>query len=304
MRFLALLFILLIVPQDAKHLEDLFRRASKWRVGSAIQEVESARDTIRELGDSAVLYLLNKHIKTDKTLELRALKSIMKDRHPVYMKALRQYINHPNDTIKLSAIYLAGELRDSGSISQLLEAIRDTSLRVKLNAMLSLGKIGDTAYGEVLCRELKKYKREKVEIVALRSIAEMKYDGCLDEIIKKLENGRSVVKYAAINALSKMGKNAFREIIKRLRKKSNFYKVYALVNIVKNDTLLTIEDTALARNVFTRVFKDGDPGMRILAVRGFCRLLDDEGRDVLRKWLFYEKSSDVRFEINRCLKNE
>lgn len=304
MRILSLLIIILSFSQNSEYLEDLFRRASKWRVGSAVNEVESARDTIRMLGDSVILYLLKRHIKTNKTLELRALKAIMKDKQPVYMKALRQYINSPNDTVRLAAIYLAGELKDSGSVSSLVKAIEDTSIRIKLNAMLSLGKIGDTSFGKILCRELERAKEEKVKLVALRSIGEMKYDGCVGEVIKMLADEKSVIKYAAVNALSKIGRDAFNTIIKDPEFVRDFYKVYALVDIVKYNSNLTIRDTILARRAFTRAFKEQDPAMRILAVRGFCSVMDETGKDLLKKWLFYEQSSDVRFEINLCLLNE
>lgn len=304
MRILAILLLLISGLKDKEHIEDLFKRASKWRVGSAVTEVESARDTIRELGDSVILYLLNKHIKTDRTLELRALKSIMKGKHTLYMKALRDYINHPNDTIRLSAIYLVGELKDSGSIPYLLKAVRDTSLRVKLNAMLSLGKVGDTAFGQVLCKELKESSKEKVKIVALRSIADMKYGGCVEEVINRLSDERSVVKYAALNALSKIGKDAFRAIVKGFQGKLGFYEIYALLGIVENDSSLTTEDTVIARSIFTRAFKDNDPAKRILAVRGMCRVLNKRGKEILSNWLFYERSVDVRYEIKRCVDHE
>lgn len=304
MRMLSLLITILSFSQNSEYLEDLFRRASRWRVGSAVNEVESARDTIRKLGDSAILYLLQKHIKTNKTLELRALKAIMKDRHPVYMKALREYINATNDTVRLAAIYLAGELKDSGSISSLIKAIEDTSIRIKLNAMLSLGKIADTSFGKILCRELEGAKEEKVKVVALRSIGEMKYNGCIGEVIKMLAGEKSVIKYAAVNALSKIGRDAFDTIIKDPECIKDFYKVYALVDIVKNNSNLTRKDTILARMVFARTFKEHDAAMRILAVRGFCRVMDETGKDLLKKWLFYEQSGDVRFEIKLCLLNE
>ncbi len=302
MKSLIVFLMLLGAAHDTTHIEDLFKRASRWRVGSAIKEVESARDTIKSLGDSVVLYILKKHIKTDETLELRALKAIMKEKHPLYMDALRDYITDSNDTVRLSAIYLAGELKDTGSIDNLIKAVKDTSLRVKLNAMLSIGKIGDTTYGNILCENLSKAgKDDRVKIVAMRSLARMKYSGCVKSVLRNLDGEKSVVRYAAVNTLSKMGRPAFLSLIKRENDNIDFYGLYALLELVKNDTALSLEDSILARKVFTSAFEKDDPATRILAVRGLYRVMGSGGREILKKWLFYEKSPDVRFVIKRCI---
>lgn len=294
-------FLLIIINYSSERIENLFKRASKWRVGNAILEVEAARDTLIKMGDSVILKVLSKHIKTQSLLKYRALKSIMREKHPLYMDALRAYTLSPNDTIKISAIYLAGELKDTQSLPNIVNSLEDTSLRIRLNAFLAIGKIGDTAYGQYLCKALNSEEVKEV-LVALSSISKMGYSGCVSAVYQKIheEGSNSFVRYAALFAISSMKDTVFSFLRKRLINDMNFYDLTAFYELINKIKGIPQRDTFLARSIFKKAMKSRDSALRILAVRGLCRL---SGKNVLKDFLFDEVDESVRFEIERCLKN-
>ncbi len=288
----------LMIFSTTDRIESLFKRASKWRVGSAISEVEAARDTLKNMGDSAVLMVLKKHIKTESLLELRALKAIMKEKHPVYMDSLRAYILSRNDTVKIAAIYLAGELKDTQSIPNLIKSLKDTSLRVKLNALMAMGKMGDTSCGKYICQSLKS-KNQREVVTALSAITTMGYKSCISSVYKKMheKDANSFVKYVALFAISSMKDTAFVLLKDKLTQKIDFYDLSAFYETIRRMRKLSLQDTLVARKIFKSAFKNTDAATRIIAVRGLCQL---SGEDVLKNFLFDETDRSVRFEIKRC----
>ncbi len=293
------ILIYLVIFFHGDKIEDLFKRASKWRVGSAISEVEAARDTLKQMGDSVILKVLSRHINTESLLKLRALKAIMKEKHPLYMDSLRAYILSRNDTIRISAIYLAGELKDTQSLPNLVKSLEDTSLRVRANALFAIGKIKDTTYGKYLCNALKSKENREI-VVALSAISKMGYPGCISSVYDKMHDRKSnsFVKYAALFALSSMKNTAFSFLKEKLLKETDFYDLSTFYETIGKMDKISSQDTFVARRIFKRAFKSPDPAIRIIAVRGLCKL---SGEDVLKEFLFDETDKSVRFEIKRCL---
>ncbi len=136
-------------PRDTleKHLESLWERASRWEVGSQVDTVRAARDTLVQYGEAALRFAYGK-MKTTSPLELRALKNLFLRFGPAARDWLKKALADSSDTVRAVACYLIGEVRDTFLAEGVAERLSDPSSRVRRSAVSALGKLGIGRYAE------------------------------------------------------------------------------------------------------------------------------------------------------------
>lgn len=125
-------------------IEKLFKDASLWRVSENIEKVDKAREELTSIGEPALKYIFSQKLKTESTLELRAIKHIVKELRREALPYVREAMRSENDTVRRNAEWLAGELKDTASLDTLLNLLnREKRIRNFLTVIIALSKIGD-----------------------------------------------------------------------------------------------------------------------------------------------------------------
>ncbi|HRJ27426.1 MAG TPA: hypothetical protein PLO61_07965 [Fimbriimonadaceae bacterium] len=163
-------------PSDAE-LEQIYRRATQWGVGSAQNEVAEQTRLLIEIGMPAWEWMLRTHLRTSNRLQQRAFVAVIQGIGEPARRALLPFLLSDQDdearnalgvasdaavfeaapavatllqrpTLQRSAARAAGVLRARECVNPLQPLVASSDRLLALTAMISLAQIGDeAAYG-------------------------------------------------------------------------------------------------------------------------------------------------------------
>lgn len=208
-------------------IEKLFKDASLWRVGENIEKVEKARKELVDIGFPALEYVLKKRLKTDKTLEIRAIKYLVKEMKRESKPFLDEALENENDTIRANAIYLIGEIADTEALSTLFRHLREEkSYKMKARIISALGKIKDTTALDTIIPYLKN-AHERVRVLAADALGKLKDGRARGPLLHALKDTFFTVRYTAGRSISLISPHPIDTLISLLK-----------VSRLKRDTFL------------------------------------------------------------------
>lgn len=145
-----------ITPDDIGYpetldLDSLFSVAGEWGVNENRERVLAHRQELASRGAVAVDYVLENHLNSISGLELRAIKTVVKENLEYSLESLLDLIRSLEGRRLRNAIYLLGEMGDAGASEPLVQMLENSdTLSVSLSLIGSLGEIGDTCAVAVL----------------------------------------------------------------------------------------------------------------------------------------------------------
>ncbi|WP_418791224.1 HEAT repeat domain-containing protein [Phosphitispora sp. TUW77] len=173
----------------------------------------AATEALKSLGDPSIAELLVKSLKDpNRWLPARVaevLVSLGNGALPALQDALED--NDPN--FRGYIIEILGEIGIPSSVSALHRALMDRSVNVRLEAARALGKIGSKESVQPLIEALGE-PEIKVVVQAITSLAKIGGPEVSEHFGEMLEHRDSVVRYTALDALSRMGQEGLK-IIKK-----------------------------------------------------------------------------------------
>jgi len=157
--------------------------------------------------------------------------------------------NDPDNSVKMQAILILGNMRSSGAVDSLIPLLKDKNPDMRLMSAQALGKIGDTKAATALkdalsvsVEEIKnepslkepyrqgQYNRLISELVkSLGDLKDKSSEGKLEELLK---NDEKSVKLSAASSLGKLGnKSGLSEATKLVNDKDNMIRMQAVESL-------------------------------------------------------------------------
>ncbi len=291
-----IIFLLLSVQKaDTAKIEKLFESASKWRVGEAISEVDSARDELVRMGEPALEYIFSRKINTTSTLEYRAIRNITQRLLPEARPFISRCLNSDNDTILVNCISLIGDIRDTTFSDGLIELLReDRSPRVTRAAISSLGKLRcKSALPEIL-----PYLQDtsmRIRLVVVAALGNIRDSGAIRPLMNTMLNDEFfIVRESAAHALKKLDKNAvIGAAMNELRTATNANveaTLLHLIAVLEPDSTMAQHTINSLKSMLLQKLDDENPGVRGYAALALGRVMDEEIRSRLTQQLDEEKN--------------
>ena len=287
-----------------KQIEKLFEDASLWQVGENREKVSKAREELVKIGEPVLDYIFEEKINTDRTLELRAIKHVVKKLRDDARKYILENLTSENDTVRRNCIWLLGEIKDTSSVDTLLRLLQsEKNYKFIARIITALGKIGDTT-ATVHIMPFMEHEKEVVRISCAEALGKIGDPRATGSLIEGLGDPLFTVRYTSTWALSKIGREAIDSLISRAESvKDTVFLVQAVItlrDIVRKDTL-DFEDSLKVR-LFLRKFLDSPSWV----LRGYAReafgLAGSEGaRYILLQAYEFEENPFVRRRIEDAL---
>ncbi len=134
---------------------------------------------------------------------------------PTFREMLKK---DPDETVRSACAKSLGDYGDETSLHLLEEALEDHPL-VRLQAVISLGRMGETSAGPTLLTMLQDQLPE-IRYQAVRALGQLKLDGCEDSIVPLLQDSDQMVRRGAEQTLQDLGMTVSQ--IRRRRAKKRF----------------------------------------------------------------------------------
>ena len=216
---ISLLMIFLITTNGPQaNLEELFKKASKWRVGEAIEEVDSARKELVKLGDKSLEFIFSKKIKTTSTLKYRAIKYVVKHLKDKARPYIYRGLHSENDTIRINCIRLLGDMKDSLSVDTLVDLLKkEKSKRVRRAIISALGDIGIKRSAIEIVPYVKD-EDMRTRLVACIALGKLKNEKSIDPLFDAMNDEYFLVRESAMWALERIGtEDVLKKALERMK---------------------------------------------------------------------------------------
>ncbi len=216
---ISLLMIFLITTNGPQaNLEELFKKASKWRVGEAIEEVDSARKELVKLGDKSLEFIFSKKIKTTSTLKYRAIKYVVKHLKDKARPYIYRGLHSDNDTIRINCIRLLGDMKDSLSVDTLVDLLKkEKSKRVRRAIISALGDIGIKRSAIEIVPYVKD-EDMRTRLVACIALGKLKNEKSIDPLFDAMNDEYFLVRESAMWALERIGtEDVLKKALERMK---------------------------------------------------------------------------------------
>ena len=166
-------------------------------------------DALGEIGDIRAVEPLIKELKSnDRWIRRSAAKALASINDPRIIQPLMSHLLEASESdpeVRKSAADALARMKPLEAIEPLAQALRDTSLGVRLLAGYALGRIGEPAIGVLI--QARQDPDSKVRDIAVATLGAVGGEVVKKELKKVLEdqNEESTVKLTAIQALYKIG---------------------------------------------------------------------------------------------------
>ncbi|MCX7785055.1 MAG: HEAT repeat domain-containing protein [candidate division WOR-3 bacterium] len=287
-------------------IEDVFKEASLWEVGSAKKRVRAGRKELLKRGEQAINYIFDKKIATKDGLELRAIeeltKSIQDTSYPDTLiknklkKLLYQSLYHKDRWARSNSAYLLGKIKAIDAIDSLILAYHQK--RIRARAMIgAFEDIGDSSIVPIIIPYLKD-KEEPTRIASARALAKLKDPRAIPALYNALNDRFFTVRMSAESALVSIGDSS----LKFLLTKTNDPKILGVIGVLgaKLDTIEKKNDRAQIINIIKPYLEHSNPSVRLKAVEVLSQF--KEAKLILQEKMAIETNEFVIKKYQEILK--
>lgn len=195
--------------------------------GESSQFREQALKALRKLKIPASIPIF-KRLLDDHTPAIRrqSIEQLAVLKSEGILPRLREMLKQdPDETVRASCAKAIGDFSDDTSVHLLEEALEDHAL-VRLQAVISLGRLAQSSAGPILL-SLMRDQMPEIRYQAVRAIAQLKLEGVEEQIAPLLEDSDEMVRRGAEQSLKDLGQSIGTIRSKRLRKR--FVKVASML---------------------------------------------------------------------------
>lgn len=239
-------------------MDSLFIRASTGEI-KYLSMNEPARDTLVQMGEKAVPYLIGQ-LQTKDARERQTLIEILKKIKGPAVHPLMEYVEKdPNRESSFLAVHILGKIGEEArpAVPLMMGLVSHPKWRMRLAACEALGEIGDLRAVEPLEKALE----DSVFLVRKGAVFGMVKIGnpqSIEALIRVLQDDSYTVRHPATEALVKFGKSSIPFLIKTLHERDPLSRSLACVALGK------IGDPRVTKSL-KRMLKDEDWGVRLSA---------------------------------------
>ncbi|MEO0114590.1 MAG: HEAT repeat domain-containing protein [candidate division WOR-3 bacterium] len=274
-----------VKPDTVKRpVEEVFKEASIWEVGEAIQKVRKARKELINLGREAIRYVAKEKMATKDGLELRAIEELAKALPDSIKPFLFQALHDKRRYARANAIYLLGQIKAKDAIDSLLVALKDKRNRPRA-VIAAFGEIGERRIVPDILPYLA-HRDEPTRIYTAWTFAKLKDPRTVTGLISALDDHYFTVRCAAEQALVSIGDSALPSLIEHLGKNQEIRKIGHIIRASaeiasKLDTIEKRKERIQVRKKLLGFLDNSEPYIRGLAVEGLGKLIDEPTRKIL-----------------------
>lgn len=281
------------IEKDFKkmEIEELFKYASKWEVGSAKKIVKEARSELVKRKEAAIEYIVKKKMSTKNSLELRAIEEVACSLPSLIKPHLIDSIHSNNIQTRANVIYLLGKIKAKDAIPFLVKALRDKRNKPRwiLNAF---AEIGDTSVFYEIINYLN-FTDEPTRIYACYALGKLKDNRGVDYLIAKFKDPVFTVRQSAEIALAEIGIPALPKLLNNLSKnKDENFEVNILraINriIPQLDTFKNLKERVEVKNILLSYLDKENLTLKSLAIEGLSLFKEREVKEILKKRIPFE----------------
>ncbi|MEO0102087.1 MAG: hypothetical protein ABIK81_00085 [candidate division WOR-3 bacterium] len=232
-----------------KKIEEVFKGASEWEVGSAKKRVREYRKELIKRDTLSLKYIFSEKIATRNSLELRAIEEFCESLPEKVIPYLLKYLWDERKEARANVIYLLGKLKVKFAVDSLISALKGRRLpngkiihnrpRWIISALGDIFKIDsvppkeDSLLREKVLSVILKYLNDKYEptrITATVALGKIKEKKTLPYLIKTLSDPIFTCRQAAENAINDFGKGAITELLFFLKPSANHLLLRSLIS--------------------------------------------------------------------------
>lgn len=291
--------ITLTAEDSAKSVEELFREASQWEVGSARESVKRARQALLTKGSEAVQYIIDNKLNTRSSLESRLLDQVvtaMPDTAgPMLVAKLPETAKEKDPRYLINTVSLLGTIKWKDAVDPLLDMLDEKSAEKARNSIISaLGKIGDAAAAQPVCRYIDD-EMEKRRIFVLGSLRSFKDTLTIPDAVNRFDDELFTVRSAAMLTVAAYGIPAIPHLLKYLEDDASRHPesaLYTIGRIARDIADSADTESKNARWEAAQILEDylesANPFLRSEAVTGLYRIGGDETRRMVDRCMEHE----------------
>ncbi|MBS4015555.1 MAG: HEAT repeat domain-containing protein [Candidatus Latescibacteria bacterium] len=287
-------------------IEDIFKEATLWEVGSAKKRVKAGRAELLKRGQEAVDYIFDKKIFTKDGLELRAIEDLAKSlTDSTYTDSLNkikikqmlyQSLYHKDRWARANSAYLLGKIKVVAAIDSLILAFKEN--RIRARAMIgAFEDIEDSSVVPIIIPYLKD-KDEPTRIASARALAKLKDPRAIPALYDALNDKFFTVRIAAETALVAIG-DTTRKFLLTKTKDSNIIRVLAVLG-ARLDTLEKRTERDEIINIIIPYLSHKKPALRLKAVTALGQF--EEAKPILQEKMVSETNEFVLTKYKEILK--
>jgi HEAT repeat protein len=206
----------LTAADSARTVEDLFKDASTWNVGSARDQVARGRKALKTKGMAAVDYVCREKLNSEDGLEYEAMIDLARAFPDSFTARILPRLLDPKDPVQRNVIGLLGDLKRTDARIPLTKMLSIQKQEKHWNRVIqALGKIGDPAAAPAV-RPFLRDKLERRRIVTCVAIAALKDTTSVGTLTELLGDPILTVRAAALQAVRSFGTAAAEPLAQRL----------------------------------------------------------------------------------------
>jgi HEAT repeat protein len=193
--------ITLTAADSARTVEELFKTASIWEVGSAREKVARARQALMTKGVAAVDYAIANKLSTTDGLEYRVLEQLAEAYPDSFAARLLPHLGDVKEVVRRNVIGLIGTLKWKPARGPLERVLADDGqAKLASRVIATLGLIGDPAARPAV-RPYLRDTGERRRLAAIGAVAALKDTLALPVLAERLSDPLLTVRSAAASAL-------------------------------------------------------------------------------------------------------
>ena len=294
--------IVLTAEDSAKTVEELFKEASQWEVGSARKSVARARKALLTKGVEALDYTISEQLNTTSSLVTRLLETVVKEMpDSAGPRLIGKLTTSDDETVLKNTIWLLGTIKWEAAVDPMLKMLDRKDREKERNGLINaLGQIGDKQASAKISRFIAD-KMERRRLACIGALGELKDSTTLAVLVRGLNDPLFTVRSAAAGALMGFGRTAFHPLVIYITDETSRYPdigMRALGRIVdglKDDASSEARRLRYeAANLFEGNLLHPDDQVRAAAVEVQYRTAGENGRQLIRSHMEKEYSPVVQ----------
>lgn len=290
MRHVAVILAVASLACAEEDMDALWRDACQWRVGSAVESTNAAREKLVALGAASLDYIIPAKLDTADGLVMEAIQEVVVKIGGEAVERLLPCLDaeSPN-TRRLTAILL-GKLGARDAAPRIAELLQDKDARG--GALDALGALKAAEAVPAIAELMRTADKERARIACLGTLAAIGGDEALQDILSALSDKGAAVRFGAQFALEKM--KAVEPLRARLLDADPRVRLHAI------HALGRIADAA-ARDDLLALLDSEDPIVRGFVAEAVAPMLQPSDADALRAHLDKETHPFARGKIEAAL---
>ncbi len=286
-------------------IEELFKYASKWEVGSAKNIVRSARKELIKRKEEAIEYIVKKKLSTKNGLELRAIEEVACSLPSLIKTYLMDSINSENLQTRANVIYLIGKIKAKEAIPSLIKALKDKRNKPRW-ILNTFAEIGDTSVFFEIINYLNS-DDEPTRIYACYALGKLKDKRGTKYLIEKLKDNIFTVRQSAEIALGEIGTSVLEELLNNLSKTKdeNFQiNILRVINriIPQLDTIKNLKERVEVKNILISYLDKENLSLKSLAIDGLSLFNEKEIKEILKRRIPFESNPLILRKLKEATK--